>query len=198
MIEPPPPPPLQADSSPSVMLAQPNTRPVWATVVGILSIALGGIGILSTLLNLLMVAAGASPDPSELLEMPQWYAAIFPWLNAANILTGGLLVGGGAAMLLRRRVARTLANVYALATFLQVIVGAIGISGSSIRPPTHGSATLPPGLTEMMSVFWIAGFALALVYPTFLLVWVNRKTIRDQIAAWGSTAPAPGGPSSLR
>lgn len=153
---------------------------VWPTVLGVLSMVLGGMGLFSKLWSsagFLMVKLFRA----EGFFVPQGQYAAF-WLVGAA--AGLLLLVAGRLLHRRRPSGATCHLIYAALEALIVIgwaVAALTVTGSPARL----------GLSVLCAILasWLGIVLLGLIYPVFLLVWFTRPKIRSQVKAWRQPRP---------
>jgi hypothetical protein len=158
-------------------------RPVWATVIGACSIAIGVINLLSFVLAMSFLPQGP-------------YAPAPPGSSHVEFgLLGSMILPAGVRTLQRRRSARDLHILYAgmflllwTAITLQgihdsrrLLTGFQALMNGQMQP-----SLIPAFLTEIAWLLWIV---LLIAHATFLLVWFFRRDIRKQVAAWPIRSP---------
>ncbi len=165
-----------------------ETRSTWPTVLGVLAIILGGLGILSCAWLMVPTAPGIESDPQPsggVLEAYQ--AASDPvWLGISAVQ-----LVGGIGLIRRRRWSRTVLQVWAVLTLVVAIVHAVLVPdmlAETMAQQQSGSSGGPgaaPGAFEIVFyVFVLAGMLFSAAPPVFVLIWFGRQKIRDEVAAW--------------
>lgn len=186
------PPPLPEPAAAYPVAYAPYVKPsAWPKVIGIISIVIGGLGLLQQAGGLVasLAMGGASTTPPG---WPQWAQAYSMAAGVAMMAASGLLIAAGVQLVRRRPVARTLHLVYGLAKVLIAIVAlAVGLHLTRLMlAEMTASASPPPGVGGMMEAMVIVGvvigFLIGVAYPVFLFIWFSRKKIRQQVAAWRS------------
>ncbi len=92
-----------------------------------------------------------------------------------------ILLAGGILLLRRRAVARNLLLAYACAAL------AIGIVRIAVMLASHDFGATHEMLGARM-VGRLCGAGAIIAYPVFLLVWLMRAKIRQEVLAWRAAA----------
>jgi hypothetical protein len=192
----------------------PPKPPVWPLVIGIISTALGSLGLACDLVGL-VVAMVVTPWASKLgprPAMPQMpYGLNGPWAilsGGAQVLTATMLLVAGIVLLRRRPAARALHLSYVVLKFAVVLLSATvmivnmqQIASMAATMPAATGPGIPPGMpasmpATMMKTSMIFGevyggliLMLSTAYPIFLLVWFLRRRTIDDMRAWGPRQP---------
>lgn len=179
--------PDEASSHAPAAYVRPANQPVWPTVVGVISVVFGGLGMICLPVSLAMGTVGSLNR--ELMERaPDWYASYTAVSGCVQLAIAALLLAGGIYLLKRRPVARRLHVGYALATvcvtFLNTVLMATIVLPAISQATGQGpeQAGLMVGLVAGM----IVGFFGGLAYPVFLLIWFSRSKIAGQVRQWSS------------
>lgn len=196
------------DTPPTVPGPIPGPEPSWPKPVGILAIVFGSYGILehvcgaaSPLFMGLMTQAATQALPAgEADAMRAQADAMAPYL--LPLLLGNMLLLGSAVLLLvagircvsRHPACRQLMLIYAAAELVltMLYLGLSWVMNNAVMaavaqsPSTAGA---PPGMMSMIGTLsGVAGFVLGLLFlapwPIFLLIWFNRRTVKDQVLLW--------------
>jgi hypothetical protein len=191
---------------PGAVPTQPST---WPTVIGILMIIIGSIGLLiygcggavSTIMPSILSGAANSPnanqDPVTVAQLT-FYRTYLPW-NIGNavvlIAQGALVLVAGIRLLRRRSSAARFARLWAVARLVwvvpQSVVGylmsahmfqALADAGAQSGQP------MPGNMMALMQGFGVIGAVMGAVFysafPIFLLIWFSRTSIRGEMAQW--------------
>jgi hypothetical protein len=200
---PPPPPPYQPvpPTAPG-LLGIPARATKWPTVIGVLAIVLGFFGAACNVCGAFgptmqgtlesMLPAGSMKDVKT---EERWV----PWVVAAagvSVLIGILQIVGGAGLLKRApwspaalRTWAVLAIVASLCSTVMYYKMQEGKSHAVVIATSGPAASLPttlPAQTE--KAFLAVGMCMGVVYvcafPIFVLIWLAREPIRDEIRTW--------------
>lgn len=182
--------PLASDGPPP-LAAAPGVRPASLTVFGILNMLFGILGICGS-------AASAAPFfvdlprdpavPNPMLDLMETDAAYRLFLQASAALgaTAGIAVlAGGIGLLLSKAWGRTLSIVYAWYTIIAILVGMV--VNWFVMQPLLAKMQAGDGPGRFVVIFGLVGGLIgglvAMVYPIILLVFMNRKVLRDAVGA---------------
>jgi len=170
-------------------------RPVWPTVIGVISIVFGLLGALQGCGGIVMPFAmngltGLMPDDQSkavfagMSDHLAWGVAA----GVTGMAVGVLLLTAGIGMVQRRRWSVRAHTIWAVLAILQSGVG--GVYGFLIQQSqfqTMKAGGMPPTpfpMEAFAAVGVLVGLLFACAYPVFMLVWVFRSVIRDQVAGW--------------
>jgi hypothetical protein len=164
----------------------PNTpgRPVWPTVIGVISVSLAGLGLICSPVSFVDVQKIISGRPTE-YPYPEWFRDYTLVAVLFGMLMSVVLLVGGIQLLRRRPVARMLHLVYGWVNVFSTVVGA-GIMIAAASSPDIDPSTRIPFLAGA-----IGGVVTGLAYPVFLLVWFYRRKMTSQIHGWERQDPWP-------
>lgn len=196
---------MQATPPPICSVPQsstPGTR--WTKIIGIIAIIFGAGGILQgafTPVSLLMVKKQMQSFAEmgvEQTRIDEYLAKLsqvsYPGAAAYGIL-GILLLTGGILLLRHRRAAASLLQVWAV---LKITIGGLLIYKNSALTRMQmdlmlssetfgeGKGTEAVGTITSFAV-WIGlafGFIWLCVLPVFVLIWFNRRKIKEEISIW--------------
>ncbi len=183
---------------------QPLTAPArWPTVLGILALVIGLLGLLSSLwiglsffwfgpyagLATRMTASGPAVPVTALVNMMQDFRGWYLVNGFSGAAVAVLLIAGGAGLLNRRRAARPALLAWAV---LRLILGVwyafvayryqqafFGAFASAVPAgaPLPMSQTIA-GATGCVTLLW------SWVPAIFVLVWFTRPRVTAEIATW--------------
>jgi hypothetical protein len=195
----PPFPPPTPTMPPTVRASAPYapSRSTWPTVLGVIAIVFGALGMLKGiwgLLTPLFLDAMADMMPSESaasFEVMEEWASYFTAMYTATILVGGVLLAAGIGLIKRRPWGVTAVWLW---VFVRMVL-AVGEAVLSSRAQheqftamTRQDPTLQgmgSGFASQMAIF---SFAITLLWgwalPVFMLIWFLRKTIKAEVAQW--------------
>lgn len=181
----------------------------WPKVIGVLAIVFGvlgaigglcaGLGALSTdILKKIMSMAPQQPgvDQTAQLDVAAQYQGL-SLLNAfATVSIAVLLIFGGAQLLKRQSVSRTTLLVWAVVKIVAVVAGSVLAfviqqkqMELAIQQMNAGSTTAPIPAAGIMKLIGAFGIGIAVLWgwalPVFLLIWLNRGKIKQEVAGWG-------------
>jgi hypothetical protein len=169
--------------------------PVWPTVIGVISIVFGLLGALQGCGGIVMPFAmngltGLMPDDQSkavfagMSDHLAWGVAA----GVTGMAVGVLLLTAGIGMVQRRRWGVRAHTIWAVLAILQSGVG--GVYGFLIQQSQFqamkagGMPPTPFPMEAFAAVGVLVGLLFACAYPVFMLVWVFRSVIRDQVAGW--------------
>jgi hypothetical protein len=173
-------------------------RSSWPTVIGVIAIIFGALGVLGAVWSAIapafmgsMMAAMPHDQFASMESMKDFNS----WMAPFSVLGGGLgalLVVAGIGLLKHRPWARTLCMAWAGLKIVLVLVSSVLgsymmfrlFSAMASRQDTNVPA-LGPGMT---AVFFVFGLCLGLVWgwalPVFVLIWMSREKIKTEVGAW--------------
>jgi len=188
-------PPIQQAFAPEA------TRSTWPTVVGILSMVLGGFGAMGSFWQMVapfMMGAIAEAAPQDDAASAGAFAAMGQWqiplviIGLVSLVLAIVLLVAGSKLLSRKFQCVTLYKRWAIARMI-VALPAVGIAAMSQMQQMQnmtdqGQAPAAfAGMMNVMLVFMIVfGLAFAWAFPIFILFWFNRQKIRDEVGTWQS------------
>ncbi len=162
-----------------------SARPPWATVIGVISIVWGSLGLICTPVSLLgnMLSNKINPRTAEMQgRFPDWYATYTIAALLVQVALAVLLLIAGICLLRRSRLARRLHLGYAVPNLL---LGAVGlVVAISTMSQVFQESDMPEVATASGMAGAFIGMAFVMVYPIFLLVWFSRRKIREQVQQW--------------
>jgi hypothetical protein len=181
-------------------------RSGWPGVIGTIAIVIGALGIIGGLWGLLgplmtsKMAQFVPPEQRTGLDVAQrWQAWTYVLSTFATLLAVLLLVAG--IRLVRRRASapgtcRAWAVLKMLLVVLQAIMTALIQRDTFAAMEKMGSLS-PTGLSasSYISIAASASAVAVIVWgwalPVFLLIWLARSKIREEMATWGTPANLP-------
>lgn len=182
--------PMNFYPAPGISPTQTDAKPVWPTVVGIISLCIAGLFGLLTLGQMISNAAGFGNA-----QQRQMVASVPDWIKSLQLASGLLAIAtyvvlaiGGVMLLKRRRLGRTLHIAYALIGIVLAIAGtAVGIvMMNHMTMPGNQPVKLQPVIRIVAIAAVIIGLLFSLAYPVFLLIWFSRAKIKKHIQTWQS------------
>ena len=198
----PPPPPVFPQPAP--VPASAPRRSAWPTAIGVISIVLGGLGLVCISVSVTWNAMQFRM-PNQMAQempfvMPDWFLTYQTVAGLLQMVVSILLLVAGILLLRRRPAAGWLHLLYAVLGLTLAIVGAIVTyhameEVSASFEQSEGLEDMPPFVRAMMTSQMrsgsIMGVIFAAAYPAFLLVWFLRGPIRREIASWRVAPSAP-------
>lgn len=171
----PPPPPPYTQVHPA-MAAGPK-KPFWHIPIGVISLALAGMGALNMPVSMLL--RKFDPGQKAIYKLlPEWYSAFATFSMILGFALSLILLVGGIMLIKRRLQACTLLVSYAIAslavTCMNYAVILIGHVGDRLTGTTKFGWNI--------GLFGVLPFILA--WPIFLLIWLARAKIRTDMQAW--------------
>jgi hypothetical protein len=179
--QPPPPPQYPYDYGYDYAPPLPQTK--WPKVIGIIAIVLASLALFGGLCGIVQQVAGdfwPTPD-SDPFELPPWWETYGLVNQLVGFAVAAVLLAGGIMLVRRRPAARPLLLGYS--AFVIILTVANGfLTYLLIAQLTADGA--PQELVRTMSVAVVIGSILGLAWPMFLIIWLMRRPIRDEVATW--------------
>lgn len=198
---------------PTVPGAVPLPLSRWPAVLGVISIVLGGFGVLRNSCGVfgafstgLITTFFSSQPGASGPEMQQQVALMqagmpSPMLSVLEaclaLLTSVLLLIAGIQCVRRESMARVLHLVWAgarvLVAVLTCVVGYLTMQSQAkviqgMGGAGGGAAGMPPGFAGYMSIMGMVGivltFAWGVAYPVVVVVWFSKLKVRAEVAGW--------------
>ena len=180
MAEPPTTPPF---TTPQGSPSPPGTnKPNWPIVIGVISVSLGGLGMIVNLISALLGGMRGNTQGAG-ISFPDWFGTYTRVEGVAGTGIALLLLLGGIALLRRRRPARPLHMVYAVANIISSLIEVyivVSAMGYFIEP----GGQMATVMKTSMYIGAFVGGAAGCAYPIFLLIWLSRGRIRAEMQQW--------------
>ncbi len=200
-------PPSPVDAPPMAGAAPPTYRPAyqrpsqssWPNVVGIICIVMGSLGALGGFCGVIgsfFQGYFANMMPAGQANVMTGMAQYMPYMIASNVLNLALavtLIIGGTGLTSRRRWGRPVLLHWSWLKMIAVIVGAVlgyYVQQAQLQAMLNdpNAASAPPQMGMFMQLGAGIGLAIGVVWgwilPIFVLIWLNRQTIRDEANSW--------------
>lgn len=188
--------PLHPPMAPPVSTAQsrPGAWPNWVGVIGVIVVCLGLLFRLEDLISprihdgVEWIDSASSVTRESLLAWHKWTVP----LTGTGLLLASLLIVTSIGFLKRRRWSRTPALVFAALTIPQAITQSIVsyFMERDIWEAYSGEKTTGVFGSSPMEVVGTVLLGLGLIWnlslPVFLLIWLNRAKIKQEVAGWSS------------
>lgn len=189
--------PYQPQTTDSSSALPADQRPVIATVFGILNLVFGIIGICSSVASVagfVFIANASAVDPQlrEQMNLQQFDNPVYFGLLCMQLVLGGILaivvITSGIGLLKFKPWGRTLANFYAVASLIMLVVG-VAISVVFQIIPAINEANNPGASPEAIggavggSIGGVFTICFGAIFPICILVFLNRKQFVEQIKA---------------
>lgn len=173
-------------------VAAPVRPPAWPLAIGIICIVLGAGGVFVNLFGLLSYTVlsakmGALQPAPHVLEEMKVSGVLTSLLN---VLVAVLLLVAGIGMAQRRRWSVALARVWAVVRILAVVVGMAFAMVLQTRQfaampaQVAGPFNMPKFSNAVIVLGMVFGLLWGWALPVFVLIWLNRGTIRQQTEGW--------------
>lgn len=200
---------------PTVPRALPVPLSRWPAILGVISIVLGGCGILTNSCGVFGAfgqglirewvtsqQGATSPQMQQQMSlmkagMPNMWLMVLSYCLA--LFTSVLLLIAGIQCVRRQSMARILHLVWAVArTVAAVLAGVAGYLSwqgqvqmmQGIAAQGGANPGMPPGMAGFMSIFGILGivlaFAWSVAYPIVVLVWFNKQEVKAEVQGWAN------------
>lgn len=182
----------------------------WPTVIGILSIIFGALGVLGAGCGAVgLVAAPVvvnlipeGPERDEVQQSIQQSMTNVPLqvgVQLIEFVLAIILIVGGVQLLKRSRSAAKTLTIYAIGDLISntlvLIVGvlAAGAQAKMISENPDMQQQMPQGVQGIMQALGVVGavvgWVITAIWPVFLLLWFRRSKIKDSMATWGGGQP---------
>jgi hypothetical protein len=180
-------------------IAAPKGQSAWPTVIGIIAMVFGVLGILmhgvcgivGQLFGAQAMRMMQTPDAEAQIVMMQQYKWLGMGAGLLQTILAVLLLFAGIAMTRRRANCRPLTLGWAYAKMLVVALSSVigfYVQQAQFEAMTQQQANIPTGTQQMQTVFMFLVIAFGVLWgwalPIFMLIWLNRRTVRDEIAGW--------------
>jgi hypothetical protein len=173
------------------------SRSTWPTVLGVIAIVFGALGLLKGiwgLLSPLFLDAMADMMPSESaasFEVMEEWASYFAAMYTATILVGGVLLAAGIGLVKRLQWGVTAVWLWVFVRIV-VAVGEAVLGSQAQHEQFTAMAQQDPSLQGMGSGFASGMTAFTFVFtllwgcalPVFMLIWFSRKKIKAEVTGW--------------
>jgi hypothetical protein len=178
----------------------PGQRSSWPNVLGIISIVFGVLGALGGIIQGIFVVfmpwvmgmvEQSDPSAGAQAQVIRESVGLQVLLSAATVGVAVMLLISGIGLANRRPYGVKWSRIWAVTKIVVATIGvAVGIiiqqrtfdalAESGQAPPPGGQVALGAG----MAAGTVFGIAWRWAYPVFLLIWLNRASIRAEVAEW--------------
>ena len=164
--------------------------PVSATLFGVLNMVFGVMGevfVVVGLIAMALISAGIVPQPAlpAVLDTPalKTLNLIGTFLNA---VMSAVLIGAGVGLLRLRPWGRRLSNWWAAAALLQYSITLAVQVRVLVIPAVRSMDSMDLNDPNEAALFFgaiggVLGGCFSFLYPTILLIFMNRRSFREQI-----------------
>jgi hypothetical protein len=212
-FSPPPPPPPAPPFQPIPptepgLLGIPARATKWPVVIGVIAIVLGTFAAICSVCATAMPLAQDSIEaalPAGAMKEGKIEERWIPWALAnagISLLVAILQIVGGIGLMKRApwspKTLRTwavlaiIAGVASTALNFQMETGknrTIFVSATTSGPATTMPATLPAQAEKAILGVWMCmGLGYVCAFPVFVLIWLGRETVREEIRTWATAA----------
>lgn len=190
-------------TSPLVDLGPPRTT--WPTVCGVIGIIWGGLSLMCGCAGYFSVAMmkwfasmvpAGDPEAEELavqVHVMERFALATYVLTTISLLLAVLLMVGSIGLLRRRRWSRKALSGWAMAGIILVLANLVyqyALHMATKARMSELGSSMPPGSEAIFIATLIAILVFGWAWPVFLLIWLSRPKIRDEVNRWDNTEPA--------
>lgn len=177
-----------------------NPRPTSVTVLAIIGIILGALGLLGGLCGLLPYVT-SMPGKNPIVDMIKDRPVLYAWTVVSTVIHWGLaivLLSSSIGALLLRPWARRGMVLYAVCSLILTVLGLIMFLALMVPMMSQLMSNSDPAL-RMGAIGGMVGEAVGIligpIYPIFILVFMRRPHV---LAAFGQAGPAePAGPGQF-
>lgn len=166
-------------------------RPTVATVFGILNIAFGTLGVLCGPLSLLIfVMPGQERNPVvRLVHENGAFLAYTLTAACVGFLAAGALIAAGIGLLGMKPWARITSMAYGIVSIVMTMTGTV--VNLFVLLPLIGESSGPEAAGVIGGVIGGSlGGCISLIYPTLLLIFMTRPSVRDAFRQQAQTVQA--------
>lgn len=183
MNQPPPAPGMQPPPVPREAVAQPlpyaqssGLLADWPGLLGGIILLLGVISLLSVLRGVVSAVLMATVG----LSSGAWISAAVQ--TPLGFLPGLLAIIAGILLVRRRRASRVMALIYAWVAAATAVIGGIAFAVASVFQSR--GASMPGWVVGQQISHSVFNILSGVAIPIFLIVWLGRAKIRDQVRQW--------------
>lgn len=200
-------PTLESTPPPALPLPAPPTRPgqigeerppAWPSVVGVICLVWGTIGLLASIAGLLTplyedYIKAFAPQAQESFALAERHAVLFFLYYLISVVMSVWLIWGGVKLFGRRRLGVRLLWWWAIAEFP---LSFVGIVANHFMQKAQMDAMAAPGnaapgaavLAAMSPIMSILSTAIVVLFswalPGFLVVWLTRPGVKRGVERW--------------
>lgn len=176
------PPDIQPPPIAAVAYAHKPAKPKWLVPIGVISIVFGSLGLLSFVTGIFMTwtmssvinGPGPGPQPND------WLLLAPGLINLSKLPRAAVLLAAGIAAVRRKAVFITLARLYFILAALQAVLVVCFFAYYMLRIAAPSSS-----MNDFVMVLMILlNIVIQMLYPSFLLYWTSRRSVREQIRQW--------------
>ncbi|VAX38817.1 hypothetical protein MNBD_PLANCTO03-2166 [hydrothermal vent metagenome] len=177
----------------------------WPTVIGVLSIIFGGLGVVGAGCGAIVMLAfpaliNLMPEGPEREELEKsigqglHYVPLQIGSQLIEFVLAVILIVGGVQLLKRSRGAVKSLTVFAIGDLISnTLVLILGIMTAQAQAKMMAEnpemQQVPQGAQGMMEALGVIGavvtWVLSAIWPIFLLLWFRRAKIRASVESWG-------------
>ncbi|MCH7545702.1 MAG: hypothetical protein IID30_04785 [Planctomycetes bacterium] len=196
------PPPSAPPVTPGAIAPRPSR---WPAIIGTIALVFGILATLGGCVGLVMMPvmeafmeAVPSQQNPALAGLSEWKQWTIPG-SMAGMALGVLLVVGGSGLLRRRGWGRRVCLGWAglkmvLVIYMATIQYQIAIDQAEAMKNDPNFQALPAQFAGFMQSFGMIGVIISVIWgwalPVFLLVWLSRRKIRDDVKTWSEIPPS--------
>jgi hypothetical protein len=174
----------------------------WPTVIGILGIIFGALGVLMTACGAValvgmgaatsIVPEGAERDDLEAqLAQSMHHVPLQVGVQVIEFVISIVLIVGSVQLLKRSRASAGTLKIYSIADLTAntfgMIVGIMVAQAQAKAMAENPDATQQVGgnfMQAMGTAGAVFGWVLVAIWPVFLLIWFSRSKIKDSMSRW--------------
>ncbi|MFI4882091.1 MAG: hypothetical protein ACIAQU_05855 [Phycisphaerales bacterium JB064] len=177
--------------------------PAWPGIIGILICVFAGLGLIQRIFGVGMaIAMPFIPLPPE-MKMPD---SLWMWtliITAVGFPVSVLHLIAGIQTLRRKPSARLWVILFFVYVLIMIAPNAV-LQYMTFQHQANVASqqgNSPAGMSQMMQAFgsaaMVIGIAISLAWPTFLVIWYSRSSVREHMASWAKASTRTSGVSRV-
>ncbi|MHC4443904.1 MAG: hypothetical protein ACYTF1_02960 [Planctomycetota bacterium] len=187
--------PVVPPTEPGQMVIPPRPSS-WATVIGIIAIVLGALGILGVIWGAIasyfaesMMPMMSATQRAELIDSMKEYELLTMVNGMLGLVVAVLLLIAGIGLIKRRPWSPKLCKTWAVLKMVVAVIGmVVGIIMQQSTFEAMSQQSNVPGFGQWMFVGMLIGTCFGLIWgwalPVFMLIWFSRRKIKEEVVSW--------------